>query len=123
MRPSAIGVGTEITAKSKPAIARRSAVGRYRPVSRRGRQTLVGDVLDVGAAGGRAVDLGGVELEADDVESDLDGPDGDGQAHIALADDDDALDSCAFSSWAMRVVVWEARVVVRSSGSDRVLGA
>ena len=48
-------------------------------------QAFVADVLDVGVAVGQALDPVDVEVEADDVVADLDRPEGQGQADIALA--------------------------------------
>jgi hypothetical protein len=53
----------------------------------RTRYVGVGDVVDVRRAGCEAVDLAGVEIEADHVEAHLDRPHRQRQADVALADD------------------------------------
>jgi len=53
-----------------------------------GGQGLGGDVLDIGLPRGQALDAGGLDVEADDVVTDLNGAHGEGQADIALPEDD-----------------------------------
>ena len=76
-----------MTATSKPAQSAGSTVGRYRPVARAAASSVVGDVLDVGLRRQQALDPVLVDLVADDVVADLDGPHGEGQADVALTDD------------------------------------
>ena len=66
-------------------------------------QARVGDVLDVGVPVGQPLDPVDVEVEADDVVADLDGPQGEGQADVALADDDQLADGLALGAHRRRV--------------------
>nr|BFF16140.1 hypothetical protein GCM10025699_74430 [Microbacterium flavescens] len=59
-------------------------------------QHLVGDVVDVRAAGPQRLDAGHVEIDPDDPVPDLDRSHRQGQAHVALTDDDD-LDAHALA--------------------------
>src|SRR6476469_822716 len=64
------------------------------PVPARGNdrsQRVVSDVLDVRVARVQSLDLRCIRIEPDDVESDLDGPHGEREADIALADDNQAF--------------------------------
>ena len=42
-------------------------------------------------SGGQSFDPGPVDIEADDIEADLDRPHGDWKSRVALADDDEAI--------------------------------
>ena len=62
-----------MTATSKPAMRSGSSVGSVAAGGQRRGQPVVGDVLDVGVAGGQALDPVVVEVEADHVVADLHG--------------------------------------------------
>jgi len=69
----------------------RVARGPVAAVGEDGGETLVGDVVGGGAAGGDARHLGGVEVEPDDDEPCLSRRHGDGQSDVPLANDHDPL--------------------------------
>ena len=84
--PSRNGVGTLMTATSKPAsvvgVARRHVPAGAESASR----AVVGDVLDVGLARRQQLDPRRSDVETDDIEPDLDGPHRQRQADITLTD-------------------------------------
>ncbi len=57
---------------------------------------LVGDVVDMAGGAVETIDFGFVEVESGDGVAGLDGADGDGEADVALADDDNLVSSQAW---------------------------
>ena len=80
-----------MTATSNPRVRAGSSVGSYRPVASASCDVATRHVLDVRFPGGQSLDPYHVDVEADDVESDLDRPHGDGKPRVALTDDDQAI--------------------------------
>ncbi len=97
------GVGTAMIARSKSRAGLGSRRGVVPPGAARNSlpadrgQPFVGHVLDVGPAAPEELDLGGVQVDADHVVTDLGGPDRQGQADVTQTDDDDSAHAVPLS--------------------------
>ena len=83
-----------MTAMSKPRVRSGLSVGSYRPLANAPATSLLGHIFDVRFAGGQPLDPYFVEIEADDVEADLNRPHGNREPGVALTDDDHAIGFC-----------------------------